>query len=355
MKYRLLPLLACPKCRASKFVLETFSSHKQKIWNSHFTHTELQQTTIDGVDRGALEEEEIDEGKLHCSHCSASYDIMQGIPRMVLADTKQDKRSTGHKHTRFDNLPDISVWEKNFQYMHRPLGISDFLGKKVLDIGCGYGRHAYFAAKYGAEVIAIDIHEDAVLMTKENTADFQHVHVIQADASYLPIRDVSMDRVYAFGILHHTPNSEEIMEHAHRTLVSGGSMSFWVYGPRQGLTLFVNNALRGATTNMNHEELLGFSKVIARILRIGSHMPYKAFRHVPLGHSIVSHLPLHDHHRWPFDIVVADIYDRLRVPVLRWFEKDDLEKWFIAHGYISTDVQRIIRNNETLLAFGVKR
>ena len=351
MKYRLLQWLACPKCQASQFVVECLQSIKSPIYQSHFTK---QQQHLDGVNLASLEEEEVIEGFLHCGKCSQVYPIQKGIPRMVL-NSEIAKTTSGHKFTRFQNLQDISVWECNFQEVQKPLQPNDFLGKTVVDVGCGYGRHAYFAARYGAEVLAIDIHADAVEMTQENTKDFQHVHVIQADAAQLPLKEESMDRLYCFGVLHHVENATDILSSMHKMLKSGGSLSLWVYGPRQGLTLMINNALRGMTTNMEHEDLLKVSRGIARMVRLGSHTPYKIFQKVPLAHSIVSHLPLHDHHKWPWDVVVADIYDRLRVPVLQWFTQEQLENWYIANGYVDCHVNRIIRNNETFSATGIKR
>ena len=156
-------------------------------------------------------------------------------------------------------------------------------------------------------------------------------------------------------VLHHVDNAEDILSSANGVIKPGGSLSLWVYGPRQGMTLMINNALRGMTTSMSHEELLQFARMIARGLRVFSHTPYRFFRHVPVIHSIVSHLPVHDNHKWPFDIVVADIYDRLRIPVCRWFTKEELERWYGNSGYADINVQRIVRNNETFRSFGVKR
>ena len=351
MKYRILKYLVCPACRTGGFTVESHREHSVKVWASSFV-TSVQ--IPEGVSMHNREEVEIDEGILHCTDCSQTYPIQDGIPRLIL-DHNQSVGKSGHRLTQIDSLDDVSAWSDNFDELQSPLKRTDFLGRTVLDIGCGYGRHTYFAAQYGAEVIALDHSEDAIRMTKENTRKFQHVHVIQADAGNLPIKEASMDRVYSFGVLHHTENPYEIMDEAHRVLISGGSFNVWVYGPRQGLTLLANNALRGMTTNMEHEELLKFSRILARLVRVGSHTPYKAFHRLPLGHGIVSHLPLHDHHQWPFDVVVADIYDRLRFPITQWFKGEEIQAWFIERGYLDCHLRRIVRNNETFAAMGVKR
>ena len=241
MKYRILKHLVCPGCRKGGFTVESHREHSVKVWASSFVAT----TQIpEGVSMHNREEVEIDEGILHCTHCSETYEIREGIPRLTV-DESSTVETSGHRLTQMDTLNDISAWSNNFDELQSPLKRTDFLGRRVLDIGCGYGRHTYFAAQYGAEVFAIDHSEDAVRMTKSNTKKFQHVHVLQADAANLPLKEGVMDRVYSFGVLHHTDNPYDIMNEAHRVLVSGGSFNVWVYGARQGLTLLANNALRG--------------------------------------------------------------------------------------------------------------
>ena len=176
-----------------------------------------------------------------------------------------------------------------------------------------------------------------------------------ADAAQLPIKSQAIDHAYCFGVLHHIENPLEVMKKATDILKPSGSLSIWVYGPRQGLTLMINNALRGMTTNMSHDELLRFSRLIASSLRLFSHTPYKVFGQIPALRSVVSHLPVHDHHKWPFDVVVADIYDRLRIPVLHWFTGEDLEKWYGNMGYANFTVRRRVGNNETFCAIGFRR
>ena len=56
-----------------------------------------------------------------------------------------------------------------------------------------------------------------------------------------------------------------------------------------------------------------------------------------------------------FDVVVADIYDRLRIPVRRWFTREQLDSMLGNAGYADVQVSRRVRNNETFRATGVKR
>jgi hypothetical protein len=70
---------------------------------------------------------------------------------------------------------------------------------------------------------------------------------------------------------------------------------------------------------------------------------------------VVSHLPVHEHHQWPYDVVVADVYDRLRIPVKRWFNREKVEQMYMTEGYTDVSVVRRVRNNETFQAMGRRR
>jgi uncharacterized protein YbaR (Trm112 family)/ubiquinone/menaquinone biosynthesis C-methylase UbiE len=345
MKYRVMEFLACPKCKRQTLSIEEKKSIQVPIFVSHFVNAQR-----DGVQISERKETEIIEGTIHCSDCGAAYPIQDGIPNLLLHEPGE---TTQHRHTIFDQS--LSVWEKQFLEISAPLLPNDYLGKLVLDVGCGYGRHSYYAGLYGAEVICLDNSLDALMSTRKNTESLTHRHLILADARALPFKASIFDLVYCYGLLHHMESPEEALEEMNYCLSSGGGLSLWVYGRRQGLTLQINNLIRSQSTNMSHEKLLLLSKNIGRFLRVFSHTPYRWFGTTPYIGSLLSHLPVHDHHQWPFDIVVADIYDRLRVEVKRWFSKDELEIWFGNKGYSDISVRRRVRNNETFCAMGWKR
>ena len=66
----------------------------------------------------------------------------------------------------------------------------------ILDLGCGFGRHAFEAARRGAQVIALDAGWSevegvagmfaAMVEAGELAADSTHAHVVQGDALTSP-------------------------------------------------------------------------------------------------------------------------------------------------------------------------
>lgn len=349
MKYRLLKWLCCPRCRGVDLRLETTRSLRRPVLAGQFDE---EPEELPGVDLERREETHVVEGSLHCGDCAAVYPIEEGIPRMMVKGASEGPRSA-HRWTTFDSA--VPEWEENFQDLSQPLDPMDFLGKLCLDAGCGFGRHAFYAARYGAEVVAMDSSLDALLAAKANAGHLARVHLVQADLYNPPFRERVFDLVYSFGVLHHLERPSEALQSISELVKAGGRLSLWVYGPRQGTTKHVSNALRGVTSNLEPDELHRLSKGIATGLRVFSHTPYRVLGKVPVMGRVVSHLPVHDHHKWPYEVVVADVYDRLRIPVRHWFTGEQLEGWLYEEGYADVRVTRRVANNETFRATGIKR
>ncbi len=349
MKYRLLRWLACPSCSHPDLRVVVTQARDVRVQRGAFTPDEK---NLPGVDLARGIETEIIEGSLTCASCRATFPIVEGIPHL-LREGADPGPTTAHRWTTFDSA--AAEWQDSFLDYAAPLGPEDFLGRLVLDAGCGYGRHAFFAARFGAEVVALDSSLDAIRSCRANTDGCDRVHPVLGDIHSPPLRDGLFSLTYCFGVLHHLEQPWDAVRRLGALLAPGGRLSLWVYGPRQGLTLQVNNALRGVTTNLDAEELYRTSRWIARGLRVFSHTPYRWFGQVPVARSLVSHLPVHDHARWPFDVVVADVYDRLRIPVRHWFTREQLEAWLADAGYLDVRVSRRVSNNETFRATALRR
>lgn len=346
MKRRLLDWLACPACSESDFSLTVARVEMRRSFVGHWEPGEV----VPGLQDGKIEE--IMEGTLKCGGCAAAYPITEGVPRL-LAPGSEAGPATGHRWTEFENA--VPEFEKNFLDISSPLVPSDFTGRLVLDAGCGFGRHALFAARYGAEVVAIDSSAEAIASCVANLGESSRAHVVQGDINRPPFRRGIFQLVFSYGVLHHVRDAKATFATLGELVEPGGRLSIWVYGPRQGITRVATGALRGAAAAMTPEQLHDFSRVIASGLRIFSHTPYRFMSPIPPFGWILSHLPVHDHHRWPFDVVVADIYDRLRVPVTGYFRGEEIERWFAESGYADIHVTRRVTNTESFRGLGTRR
>jgi ubiquinone/menaquinone biosynthesis C-methylase UbiE len=117
------------------------------------------------------------------------------------------------------------------------------VGDKVLDLGCGFGRHAFEAARRGANVVALDAGREevegvaatfaAMVEAGELTGPTLHTAAVQGDALHLPFPDGAFDRVICSEVLEHIPDDEGAMRELTRVLRRGGTMAITVprFGP----------------------------------------------------------------------------------------------------------------------------
>lgn len=103
-------------------------------------------------------------------------------------------------------------------------------GKHVLEIGGGMGTDLSQFAAHGATVTDLDLSAGHLNLAKENftlrglTGSF-----VLHDAETLPFPDDSFDLVYSNGVLHHTPNTREVVREILRVLKPGGRAIVMMY------------------------------------------------------------------------------------------------------------------------------
>jgi ubiquinone/menaquinone biosynthesis C-methylase UbiE len=103
-------------------------------------------------------------------------------------------------------------------------------GKSVLEIGVGLGTDFVQFARAGAKVTGIDLTEHGVELVRRRLAlEGLEGDVRVADAESLPFEDGSFDKVYSWGVLHHTPATEQAVKEALRVLRPGGELCVMLY------------------------------------------------------------------------------------------------------------------------------
>jgi SAM-dependent methyltransferase len=110
-------------------------------------------------------------------------------------------------------------------------------GDRLLDLGCGFGRHAYEAVRRGADVVACDLARDelaevrkiyGVMQTDGETPEGVAATVACADATRLPFEDGAFDRIIASEVLEHIPEDAAAIGELARVLRPGGSIAVTV-------------------------------------------------------------------------------------------------------------------------------
>jgi SAM-dependent methyltransferase len=110
-------------------------------------------------------------------------------------------------------------------------------GTKVIDVGCGAGRHSFEAYRRGADVVAFD--QDAAELNNVDTmframADSgeappsAQAETVVGDALALPYPERTFDCVIASEILEHVPADNTVIDELIRVLKVGGRLAVTV-------------------------------------------------------------------------------------------------------------------------------
>jgi ubiquinone/menaquinone biosynthesis C-methylase UbiE len=106
-------------------------------------------------------------------------------------------------------------------------------GEKVLEIGCGLGTDLLQFARGGAEVTGLDLTPRGIELTRKrfDVYGLSGTFIVH-DAESLPFEDASFDLVYSFGVIHHTPNTRQVVDEIYRVLKPGGKAIVMIYHRR---------------------------------------------------------------------------------------------------------------------------
>lgn len=110
-------------------------------------------------------------------------------------------------------------------------------GDRLLDLGCGFGRHAYEALRRGARVVACDMampELSSVLSTADAMRDAGEIaptlscSAVNGDGTALPFPDAAFDRIIASEVMEHVPDDLAALAEFERVLRPGGTIAITV-------------------------------------------------------------------------------------------------------------------------------
>lgn len=286
------------------------------------------------------------DGELECPG-GHRYPVVRGVPRLLVAEpgvpgpfaALQDRtrRSFGYQWTTFHTM--VEAFREGFLTYVHPLGPEFFAGKLGLDAGCGFGRHVYYAAEFGAEVVGVDFSE-AIEAARENTAACKRVHLVQGDIYRLPFREASFDFAYSLGVLHHLPDPEAGFRALVPLVKPGGAVFIWVYSTARPVVNAAVEAVRAVSRRLPLRALHALSLAAAAVDWGGFIGPYRMARRLSgLGPLAERAAParIRLYARYPFQVSVADWFDRLAAPRRHYYAAEELAGWASRAGL--TDVR----------------
>ena len=105
-----------------------------------------------------------------------------------------------------DNNPIWLTPSEESYYISNRWKKSDF--RKILDFGCGLGRHSVYFAKEGFDVTAFDLSPEAIEnLRKWSEREKLNIDIKTADMLELPYADNSFDGIFAYHVISHTDTS----------------------------------------------------------------------------------------------------------------------------------------------------
>ncbi len=270
-------------------------------------------------------------GGFDCRACGKKYPDKNGVASFVESGEYADSfgfQWHRYNRTQLDNQ-ECRESESDFRKRtgFRP---EDLNGKLVLDVGCGMGRFAEVATRWGARVIGIDLSAAAEVAAR-NLADRDFV-ALRADVFALPFALESFDYIYSIGVLHHTPDCEAAVKALPKFLKPGGYLAVWLYSGYNKWYRF-SDFYRKVTHRMPPRVLHGILSVAVPVLNaVDTGLRFIPLIGKPLAGAIHHVFPVNRNPRREWRVL--DTFDwyspryqskHTYEQVFRWFESCGME------------------------------
>ena len=141
-------------------------------------------------------------------------------------------RSIGVTDSSPESLRRFDRWYFDYYpYLDRHIPFAQLAGKRVLEVGLGYGSVSQRLAERGAFYQGLDISPGPVAMVNHrlNQAGLAG-HARVGDVLDCPFPDGAFDYVVAIGCYHHTGDLQRAIAETRRVLKAGGGATIMVYG-----------------------------------------------------------------------------------------------------------------------------
>jgi SAM-dependent methyltransferase len=269
-----------------------------------------------------------------CHACGLQTPVRNGVPRFVDLPldplARRTQASFGYEWTHFNDW--TASGSTNFDQYFGDIDLEALRSARVLDAGCGMGRHARMIAPHVRQVVAVDF-SAAIDQAARNTRDAGNVDCVQADVTALPLADGAFDFVYSLGVLHHISDTAATLAALVRRVRPGGKLRvylYWKHHGFKGMLLKVVAAMRAVTTRLPHPVLRGVCWALSAIVFVVVIAPYRMLSRAGVRRH--ESFPLFVYARYPFRILYNDQFDRFSAPLEKRFDRDEVRQMLEAAG-----------------------
>lgn len=336
MKYRLVELLACPRCHAELEVAG--AEHRVSAGSSSQTFrcqrycTLERRSTIPGPETCAeCGRTEIVSGTLACLGCGQKFKIVNAVPWLfdeVAQGSDCRLSDTASLYSHLWSREADSPASAHINGVEASLGEPIVKGRIGLDAGSGSGTDtAVMATRYpSVEVISLDISE-GVYATRRRTEHLPNVHVVRGSVLAIPIQAETCDFGYSFGVLHHTADPKRGLTEITRVLKPGGRVVLYLYddhagNPWKAIPLKAVTILRRFTVRLNPRILSVFCYILSPFIVLAFSVPAHLMRRFRRTRALAEQIPF-NFGTGPFS-VHGDLLDRFGAPVELRYSREGL-------------------------------
>jgi SAM-dependent methyltransferase len=104
--------------------------------------------------------------------------------------------------------------------------LPDLRGRRIVDLGCGFGWFCRWAREQGAaQILGLDVSERMLARARATTSDSAIIYR-RADLEQLDLPAASFDLAYSSLVLHYVEHLKDLLATVHRALVPGSYLVF---------------------------------------------------------------------------------------------------------------------------------
>lgn len=213
-------------------------------------------------------------------------------------------------------------YEEQFRRWTVLLPPAEWRGKSFLDVGCGMGRNAYWAASWGAtEGLAVDIDDRSLASARRTLAGYPGVLVEKRSAYDIGEQD-RFDIVFSIGVIHHLADPEAALRGMVEAARPGGRILIWVYG-------LENNGW--IVTFLNPLRKMLFSKLpIGLVHHLSVYPAAVLWLALRLGVGRIAYFKMI--RQWTFRQLRSVVFDQMLPRIANYWARSEVERLMRASG-----------------------
>lgn len=354
MKYRLVDLLQCPRCRGD-LRLTGAATRPAEVRGVCFpcTRSCAKGEAVVPPPRErclACWNEEVVSGTLVCTGCGRDFPVVDGVPWLFEPEAgargRQLRETVGlYSHLWQAVEPAERQGATHAEGVEAALGEPIVRGAVGLEAGSGAGTDTAALARRhpSVELLSVEISE-GIHRTQAATATLPNVHPIRASVLALPIRAGCCDFGYSFGVLHHTTDPRRGLGEMVRVQRGGARLVLYLYedhadNPWKAVPLRLVTAIRAVTTKLPPRALSVLCYLLSPFVVLTFSIPARIMARFGPTRALADQMPFN--FGTSLFSVHGDLLDRFGAPIEVRYSREGVVALLRSCGLAEVRVERL--------------